>query len=149
MYKQNIARVRNCHGMFSRTCFAKTFEKFPNKLLWHNQWHILELMIIVITPGAGLTIHTVEDVSSMLIRVIRLRLNGRTQSPHIPQWLSHSVAEWLELPIEWLLPLPGALIHIGQFSVYSVHCISIQGVSVPLNAVSSGHPAVPTPLVVD
>ena len=33
------------------------------------------------------------------------------------------------------------LIHIGQFSVYSVQCRSIQGVSVPLNAVSSGHPS--------
>ena len=80
----------------------------------------------------------------MLI-VIRPRVSlTAAHRAHIPKWLSHSVAEWLELPIEWLLPLPSALIHSVQFSyiplVYTVHT-SIQGVSVPLNAASSGRPS--------
>ena len=37
------------------------------------------------------------------------KLNGRTQRPRIPKWLSHSLAEWLQLPIEWLLLLSSVL----------------------------------------
>ena len=37
------------------------------------------------------------------------KLNGRTQRPRIPKWLSHSLAEWLQLPIEWLLLLASVL----------------------------------------
>ena len=65
----------------------------------------------------------------MLI-VIRPRVSlTAAHRAHIPKWLSHSVAEWLKLPIEWLL-LPSALIHGVQSLVFSTQCVSDAAVEV-------------------
>ena len=116
----------------SKTC-KDVWKLFSSlyKLLWllqsacQNQCsgHIW-LMIIVTTPRVGLTIHTVEDISMLIVIRGGVSLTAAHRAPHSS--VTQSLRGWVTQTDHWVTSttLLSALIHSSQYDTYSsIHCV--------------------------
>ena len=128
--KRALDSVINSNFIILTECLKRTQLFFSLVFFSLQQFSLIRISIVALLTSnwRSLLSHSSEDRLSLPTCGIRnvptckraryqcsslshgwWKLNGRTQRPRIPKWLSHSLAEWLQLPIEWLLLLSSVL----------------------------------------